>query len=312
MNKPLVSIIIVSWNRREDILATLPSVYDQGYKNYEIIVVDNGSSDGTVETLQAEHPDVRLVALNENLGPTGGRNAGIEIAKGEILFFLDSDGSLLHDTLDITIDRLMADPELGAIACNIINVDPNNPNEKAGWSFNFQVEREKEFFSFSFSEGGCAIRKEVIEKAGPFWEFLFYGREGEELSLRIWDSGYKILYYPQAIVHHRAAPQSRIIGSQREYLDLRNCYYIYLARYPWWMMLRFLILKTGVATVRGISRRNFHETTAKALWEVAKKLPELRRQRAPISNETAVQYIKMLREHGTLSWNLMSWMKYKT
>lgn len=311
MEKPLVSIIIVNWNRKQDIIETLPSVYEQKYENYEIILVDNGSTDGTVEMLQSEHPDVRIVALEDNLGPTGGRNAGIEIAKGDVVFFLDSDGSLLPDTLDITVEKLLSDPTYGVIACNIINVDPNNPDEKAGWSFNSQVERDKEFLSFSFSEGGCAFRKEVFEKAGLFWEYLFFGREGEELGLRVWNAGYKILYYPRAVVHHRASPQTRVIGSQREYLDLRNCYYIYLARYPWWMMIRFLFLKTGVAVIRGITRRNFQQTTARAIGEVLRKLPELLRQREPISNETAVQYIQLLRDHGTLSWNLMSWMKHK-
>ena len=77
------------------------------------------------------------------------------------------------------------------------------------------------------------------------------------------------------------------------------------------MMIRFLFLKTGAAIIRGITRRNFQQTTGRAISEVIRKLPELLRQREPISNETAVQYIQLLREHGTLSWNLMSWMKHK-
>ncbi|MEM7130723.1 MAG: glycosyltransferase family 2 protein [Chloroflexota bacterium] len=308
MEQRLVSVIICSWNRKDDILETLPSIYQQNYKNYEIIVVDNGSTDGTVDVLRAEHPTVRIVALEENLGPTGGRNAGIHVAKGEVLFFLDSDANLLADTLEKVVERIERDPKIGVISCNVINEDPN---EKTGWSFNFKKGREKEFCSFAFGEAGFATRAEIFVKAGLFWEFLFYGREGEELGVRVWDAGYKILYFPDAIVHHRASPKTRVIGSKREFFDLRNCYYIYLTRYPWWMMPRFLFMKTGTAIIRGIYRRNIHETVFPAWWAILQNFGELRRQRSPISNDTARQYMALLKDHGPLSWTLSSWLKLK-
>lgn len=308
MEQPLVSVIICSWNRKDDILQSLPSIYEQAYQNYEIIVVDNGSTDGTVDALKAEHPAVRIVALDTNLGPTGGRNAGIKVAKGEVLFFLDSDASLLLDTLEKIVASLRADPTVGVISCNVVNEDPE---EKTGWSFNFEKGREKEFFSFAFGEAGFAARAEVFEKAGLFWEYLFYGREGEELGIRVWDAGYKILYVPDAVVHHRASPKTRVVGSQREFYDLRNCYYIYLTRYPWRMMLKFLLLKSGAAVIRGLYRRNIHQTVLPAWWAVIKNSGELRRQRAPIRNDTADQYLHLLRDHGTLSWTLTSWIMLK-
>jgi len=217
MASTLVSIVIASWNRKDDVLETLPSIYEQEYPNYEIIVVDNGSTDGTAAALKEQHPDVIVVALDENLGATGGRNAGIAVAKGDIIFFLDSDCSMQHDTLVETVRKFESDPKLGILGCKVLNYFTSQIDAATGWAFTSSVDEDTEFKSFSFSETGSAIRKAAVEKAGPFWDFLFFGREGEDLSIRVWDAGYTVMYYPKAIVHHRESPEKRVIGSQREY-----------------------------------------------------------------------------------------------
>ena len=99
MPPTLVSIIIVTWNRREDVLETVQSIFEQSYKNFEIVVVDNGSSDGTVEALRQLYSPVVIVELDRNVGVTAGRNAGIVVAKGDIILCLDSDASPGRDSL---------------------------------------------------------------------------------------------------------------------------------------------------------------------------------------------------------------------
>jgi GT2 family glycosyltransferase len=311
MDAPLISVAIVTWNRKDDVLTTIKSVYDQSYKNYEVVMVDNSSTDGTVDAVRQAYPDVRVVALERNLGPTGGRNAAIAAAHGEILFFLDSDASLGQDTLAITAEKFKAEQDLGVVACKVINAYTQQLDEVGGRIFSHGAEAEMEFFSYSFSECGCAIRKEVFERAGMFWDFLFFGREGEELGLRIWDAGYKILYSPHTVVYHRVSPNKRVTGGKREYFDLRNSLYVYLVRYPWWLLMGLAPLRLSASLVRGV-RRGHLQQVLEAVLEVIRHLPYLWHVRRPISNETAYRYVRLQREHGPLSWDLVSWIKYKS
>ena len=99
MKTPLVSVVIVTWNRRMDVLMAVQSVYTQPYPNVEVIVVDNGSSDGTVEALAAAYPAATVIAMKRNLGVAAGRNPGIAVARGEFVVILDSDAILDRDAL---------------------------------------------------------------------------------------------------------------------------------------------------------------------------------------------------------------------
>jgi GT2 family glycosyltransferase len=83
---------------------------------------------------------------------------------------------------------------------------------------------------------------------------LFFGCEGQDLSLRVWDTGYKVLYYPNSIVYHRACSQQRIMGKDRDCLLLKNTLYIYVVRYPLWMLALLGPLKIGATMTRGVKR----------------------------------------------------------
>lgn len=312
MDPPLVSVVIITWNRKEDVLETIQSVYDQAYQNFEIVVVDNASTDGTVEALRQAYPAVRLVALDRNLG-VAGRNAGIVVARGDIIFCLDSDASPGHDTLTNIVRKFQAEPEVGVINSKIVNAYTKELDPTAGWVYTEKVKADQdlEFLSWNLSEVGPGIRKQVFDQVGLFWEFLFFGCEGQEFSLRVWDAGYKVLYYPKAIVYHRVSPRMRVAGGERDCLFIRNTLYIYLVRYPWWMLILFVPLKTGASLIRG-ARRGYLRQVLQALLDVIRQLPALWEQRQPISNETACHYLKLQRQHGPLSWDLVSWFKYKT
>ena len=312
MASPLVSIVIITWNRKDDVLESVQSIYEQNYQNVEIVVVDNGSTDGTAAALAQTFPGVKIVALNRNTGVSEGRNLGVAVATGEIIFFLDSDASLGHDTLSNIVRKFQYDPTIGVITCKILNpytqqLDPNT------WIFTQKdkASQDLEFSSYSFCEAGAAVRKKVFDQAGLFWESLFFGREGDELSLRIWNAGFKILYWPEAVVYHRVSPHKRVAGGERGYLDLRNSLYIYLVRYPWWLLIRFVPLKISASLIRGI-RKGYVSQVIRAVLAVINQLPSLLKQRRPISNKTAHHYLALQREHGALSWDVVSWIKNKS
>ena len=313
MGLPLVTILIITWNRKNDILETIRSIHEQSYQNFEIVIVDNGSTDGTVEAIRQAYTQVRLIKLDRNTGTTIGRNAGINVARGDIIFFLDSDAYPASETLMSIVLRFLDDPRLGVINSKIINAYTKEIDHTAGWVYTERnkADQDKEFLSFSFSEGGCAIRKEVFDRVGLFWEMLFFGGEGLDYSMRVWDAGYKIIYYPKAIVYHRVSPQMRAAGGQRDCLALKESLYTYLVRYPWWLLFFFALLKTGATLVRA-TRQRYLQHAFTALLDVLRQLPCLWSQRHPISNQTARYYLKLQREHGPLAWDLFSWLKYKT
>jgi GT2 family glycosyltransferase len=306
---PLVSVVLVTWNRREDTLEAVRSVEAQGYRHFEVVVVDNGSTDGTAPALREAYPVVRLVRLDRNLGAAGGRNPGIAAAQGEIIFLLDSDASLAGDTLDGIVRRFQAEPDLGIITCRIINA---YTSELDGWIFTERdkADQHREFASYSFCSAGCAIRRDVFAHIGTFWERLFIYREEDDLALRAWDAGYRVIYWPEAVVYHRTSPERRVNDARRQYYDLRNSLYIYLVRYTWWMLACFVPLKVGLGLVKGIRKRCLGYIL-RALLDVTREAPSLLEQRHPISNITARRYLRLQREHGPLRWDLRSWLSYK-
>ena len=312
MEFPLVTILIITWNRKKDVLETVQSIYGQAYQNFEIVVVDNGSDDGTVDALCHAYPTVKIVPLDRNMGVSVGRNAGIAIAHGEIIFCLDSDACLGRDSLNNLVHKFQLEPDVGVIDSKIINISTPEHVGGPGWSYSEEkkVDQDQEFLSWSFSEGGAAIRRKVFDQAGLFWELLFFGREGEDLSLRVWDAGYKVLYYPKSIVYHRGSSQKFVIGKERDCLSFKNTLYIYIVRYPLWMLALLGPLKIGALMIRSI-KRGYLLDVLKTLFDVAKALPILLKSRKPIRKHTACLYLKLLHQNGPLSWTLSSWIKNK-
>jgi GT2 family glycosyltransferase len=312
-SNPLVSVVIVTWNRKAEVLKTVQSVHDQKYKYVEIVVVDNASTDGTVEALRQAYPEIKVIRLEENLGASAGRNPGISAAEGEIVFLLDSDASLGKETIQNAVHKLQEHSEVGVIACKVVNADTKQLDRIAGWIYSEKdkVDQDQEFLSFSFSECGCAIRKEVLDEVGFFWDSLFFGGEGEELSLRIWDAGYSILYSPDSIIYHRVSQNQRVENCERQYYTLRNMLYIYLLRYPWWMLPIYIPIKTLISLIRAL-RRKCVKVILGALLDVLKLLPSLLKERQPIKSQTGRHYMRLQREHGPWRWDLVSWFRFKT
>jgi len=312
MEKSLVSVLIITWNRKDEVIKTIQDVYDQAYQNIEIILVDNGSTDGTIKAVQVLFPEVRIVPLERNLGVVA-RNAGIAIARGDIVFCLDSDASPARDCIINIVRKFQAEPKIAVINSKIVNAHTKQIDNIAGWSYS-EVDKQdqnREFLSFTFSEGGAAIRKELFERIGPFWEPLFFGGEGLEFSLRVLDSGCDILYYPGAVVYHRAVSQSRVSGGQRDYLFFKNLLFIYFVRFPWWLMAIFMPIKIGATLFRAF-KRGYPMRIVQGFYEFLCQIPYLIKQRHPIQNKTAYKFLRLQRQHGSLRWNLVTWLKYKT
>lgn len=309
----LVSVLIITWNRREDVLGAVHSVYEQDYRSIEIIVVDNGSTDGTLVAIGEAFPEVKTIRLEGNLGVSVARNLGIEAASGEIVFCLDSDAQLGTHTLSAVVHRFEIQPQAGIINSRILDPHTKELASGPGWVYSDRqrAHQNEVFASWSFSEGGAAIRREVVEKVGPFWERLYFGCEGQDLSLRALDAGFITIYDPDSVVYHKMSHRSRIDGARRERFSLESTLSIYLVRYPWWMFLLLAPLRIGAVMIRAI-RRGYTRAFMAGLRQIALSAPQLLRERRAIRWETAINYLHLQMKHGPLSWDLASWIRNKT
>lgn len=215
MNKaPLVSIIIVNWNGGEVFRECLRSLNKIKYKNWELIIVDNGSTDGTKK--------YATVKNNKNLGFAEGNNLGFEKAKGEYVLLLNNDTTVEKDFLNKLVDRIQKDKKIGLIQPKIHVMSDPSFIDSAGsyltrtgflqhWGLLSKDGKEfnKEKYIFS-AKGACVlIRREVIEKVGLFDKDYGSYLEDTDFSWKAWIAGYKVLFYPKAEIYHKIGFSSK-------------------------------------------------------------------------------------------------------
>jgi colanic acid/amylovoran biosynthesis glycosyltransferase len=193
---PKVSVVIVNWNRADDVVWNLRHLSRLDYPNLEILVIDNGSTDGSQERLSAL-PGVHLIRLESNLGPSRARNVGIQAATGKYIVFLDSDAVLAKRALGVMVARMEADPSIGIAGCKILNWHTRKIDQ---WIYAepYETHRNTAFDSYSFSAAGAIARAEALRDVGGFWERLFIYNEEVDLSIRMLRGGYRIVFAPDA------------------------------------------------------------------------------------------------------------------
>lgn len=210
------SVVIPNWNGRDLLERYLPSVVAALSRNpaNEVLVVDNGSSDGSVEFVRQHFPQVKVLALPENLGFGGGSNAGFREAKNDIVVLLNSDMRVDADFLRPLLDGF-TDKKVFAVSCQIFFSDPRKPREETGltqawWSGGQLRVRHRlddqisDVFPCFYGGGGsCAFdRRKFLELGGFDHLFRPFYLEDTDLGMLAWKRGWKVLYQPRSIVFH--------------------------------------------------------------------------------------------------------------
>ena len=248
-----VSIIIVNWNRPDDVARNvrhLGRLRGRG-PSFEIIVVDNGSTDGGADRLAEFGDAIRLIRLGANYGPSAARNRGIEAARGRYVLFLDSDAYLSRKALDPLVRRMDADPRVGIIGCRVVNghtrkldqwayAEPASTHERLG------------FETYSFSAAGAIARASALREAGAFWEDLFIYNEEVDLSIRVIRAGYSVRYAPEAVVLHFSSPGGRGGPATYWYYQARNWIWIFYRYYPAGERWRKVLVYCGAYAAKGL------------------------------------------------------------
>lgn len=245
-----LSIVIICWNDWKVIENCLASIF-KGTKEteFEVIVSDNGSTDGSVEKIRAQFPRVRIVENRANLGFSKGNNTGIREATGDYILILNPD-TIVHDgSLDRWIKFADRHPEAGAFGCKVLNPDGSfqgtaRPfptvrralisafnlrflgylgryflsDKYVGWTGD--VEREIDW------QSGCCVllRGDLLKQLGGFDEQFFYHYEEVDLCHRVWGSGKRIRYTPEATITHLGGQSVGRFPIRFALETNRNCY----------------------------------------------------------------------------------------
>ncbi len=282
MQHPLISVAIVTWNRRRYVLRAIESVFEQPYRPVEVIVVDSASFDDTVGTIKEAYPEAQIIRLHRNLGCPEGRNVALANCSGDIIFSLDDDAWLSPATLKLCVERFQKEPDLGIIACHVLAPEENRPANV------------REYYTYHFSGGACAIRKEVLSKAGYFPSDFFRQAEEGDLALRVIEAGYSILCYPKAVIYHERVPINRN-NKLFMFYGCRNELYTVIRRYPLFLVPVAVLWKVLIWNWAGVKKFALHYTLG-ACVVVVLKLPWLLLRREAVSLRT-IRKIVMLRKN---------------
>lgn len=290
--KPVVSVVVLYHKRLETIVESIDSVLNQDYANVELIVIDNHSED-EVKELIAGRPSVRLIELHENAGACGGRNAGWRVSHGEIVVFLEDDVKFLSQfEISKIIKAFETHPNVQVLAFQVCDPDTGALRLREWCHPRYWKEHsELEFETTWFGEGASAFRREALEASGGYYEPLFYGAEGDDLVIQLFNHGFRILHVPQVRVGHRAAERGRSSFRQYYYFT-RNYLWIAYKDFPFFAGLRYLIPKIGMMgffALRSGAFRAFVRGVRDGIWGLKRIYPN----RTP-AKRPALQYLRQL------------------
>jgi GT2 family glycosyltransferase len=195
----MVSIVILTHNRKETLRKSLASILALDWPELEVIVVDNMSSDGTPEMVAMEFgPRVQLIRRTVD-SPTAGRNQGFQAATGELILSIDNDMVFSdRDAIRKAVALFEEFPEVAIISFKIASEEnPAQPLREHWWHpLPYETNLDRFFYTDYFSEGAVFLRARVVRELGGYDDEYFGGFEGVDLALRVLGSGHRIIYCP--------------------------------------------------------------------------------------------------------------------
>ncbi len=242
---PFTSIIVPTYNGKALLATCLPALRAQSYPadRYEVIVVDDASSDGTAAYLASDFPAVRVVALAQNSGFIAACNAGVAVARGEILVLLNNDTEAEAGWLAALVDALQQHPQAGSAASKMLLFDRRDtlhtagdlmghdgiPRNRGVWEAD-RGQYDADRWVFGPCGGAAAYRRVAWEQAGGFDPALFMYMEDVDLAWRLQLAGWRSIYAPDARIYHQLSATGG--GVLASYYTGRNTLWVIAHNWP--------------------------------------------------------------------------------
>jgi GT2 family glycosyltransferase len=281
----------------------LQSLYRQEFDDFETILVDNGSHDGSVTFVRDSFPQVKIICFDENRGFASAVNAGILAAQGRYIGLLNNDTEVDASWLKELVAALDVNPQAGSVAAKILfHSDPDSVNS-AGDEFSFfGVAYQRRFMrgdaalfsepKYVFSACGAAAlyRRELFEKVGLFDEHFFAYQEDVDLGFRAQLAGYRCIYAPNAVVYHKHHGTLSKASDMWLYLRERNKQFVIIKNLPVKLLLvcfPFIALHQGFSLAEA-AYKGYLLTYLRAWKDALQALSRMLESRRRIQTERAV------------------------
>lgn len=309
---PLLSVIVLNWNGRHLLEDCLRSLSQQQFRDFETIVVDNGSVDGSVDFVTREYPEVRVVALDSNLGFCGGNNQGLPAVRGQYVLFLNNDTEVAPSALGELCRWITADPpEVGSWSMQLLRWDHRDIIDTCGIGYttfgaSYQIGSTQRAddastasrWTFGASGGAGCFRRTVLEDIGAFDDDFFYSNEDVDLAFRAQLAGYRCRYIPTAVVYHRGSATAGATSDRTIYHIQRNLEWVFFKNMPTKLLWKYLPLHLAylLGWVMFWSLKGKGKVVLRAKWDALRAWQTVRAKRRQIQSQrrVPVEYIESL------------------
>jgi hypothetical protein len=321
---PRVSIVVPNWNSFEHLATCLDALADQTFRDFETVVVDNGSTDGSLEWLR-KRSDVRVVELGSNRGFSAACNAGIAAGTSEYVVMLNNDTRADRDWLGHLVAAMDRSPEFGWAASMLVRFDDPHLIDSAGHAYSVWIGAARNLGEgapakrytkprrvFGATAAASIYRRSMLADIGGFDDEFFLIHEDTDLDLRANAAGYRCLYVPDAVVAHKrgssyeVSPRIHLMGVRNRIWTTRS---LPTGLLVLWMLTKVLRAfrwiparltgrntssRTDPSAWRDVPPIDVVRATLAALWTLPRKRREVRSTR----RLSSIQLWRVLSETG--------------
>jgi GT2 family glycosyltransferase len=255
MSSPKVSIIIVNYNGKELLQKCLDSLLKVNYDNFEIILVDNNSTDGTVEFITKNYPSLIIIKLDSNKGFAEPNNVAAKISKGKYLLFLNNDTVVTPNFISEMVKVMETDKKIAI--CQSLLLKPDGSVDSSGdfidhlgvvYNSKTKIDEIREVSSARGAS--MLVRSDIFEKLDGFDQKFFVTFEDVDLCWRSWILGYRVLIIPTSIVYHEGGITIKKIKSEIAFHGFKNQLAMKITNFEPILAMRNMILFFGIYGIR--------------------------------------------------------------
>jgi GT2 family glycosyltransferase len=314
---PQVSVIIVNWNGRKFLNRCLIALAAQNYRDFEIIIIDNGSTDGSTDGLEVLWPGIQVKRLNENRGFAAANNLGAQLAKGQWIALLNNDAFPSPEWLDALVSAAEKYPAFTFFASCLTMARQGEYLDGMGdvyhesgmaWRRGHGQLRDQETQP-SEVFGPCAAaalyRRDIFIQTGGFDEAFFCYHEDVDLAFRMRLQGHRCLYVPEALVEHVGSGSQGAHSDFVLYYGHRNLIRTYFKNMPTTLFWRYLPahLMLNLVSLVWFSLKGHGRAIWRAKWDAVQGLPSILNRRRQIQRvrKASLSEISRVMDHGWLN-----------
>ncbi|MCW4034306.1 MAG: glycosyltransferase family 2 protein [Candidatus Bathyarchaeota archaeon] len=303
---PFVSAVIVNFNGQDYLRQCLDTILNTTYSNFEVVIVDNASTDQSLAEIESFVSDsrIKVVKNQQNVGHAKGCNVGAKVAKGDYLVFLDSDIEFEQKSwLSELVNVMENDPTVGIAQAKIVLAQNKqkleyvclNLDALGSWSATYGFDQsmfKTDFELMAASSGCCIIRKQVFDQIGGFDDDYFIYDDDTDLSFRVRLLGYRVMFVSSSVVVHRGGVLRGVSGMML-FHSSKNRFYTLLKNYElknvWWRfpLLTFFTLMVS-ATFFVTKQHQEAKASLKGVINPVAELPKIWKKRLTVQRNRRV------------------------